>query len=433
MNDMVHDDSVVGIIPQLDLFTPPVLQSAVERSVIVEYRPTSQIGSESAPVHFSLGGDSRHYLDLQRTRLNVKLKLVREDGKPMEDDEKTAPVNLTLHSMWSQVDIQVSGKPVSSTNGYPYVAMIQTLLRNSAESKRSFLPAQMYFQDTGNIEEVMLNTGGVQRQIFFEKNSSVEMEGPLASDICSTNRYILCNTAIDIRLFRSRPEFLVITETENKYSAQIEDICLKAHYIEVSPGIISGHAAALQKAPAIYPFTRTELKTYTIPSGSRSFNFDNIFNSFCPEKVVAAFVASDAFSGNFKKNPFNFQHFDLTSIEVAVDGLPVPSRGLKCNFDKEGRQVAAAISRMYDSVGASNNPNFGNGIGLDEFVNGHALYCFTICGAGLEDNLMEVRRSANVSVQGSFDTPTKQSVTLILYSESPAIAEIEASRNIITH
>jgi len=290
----------------------------------------------------------------------------------------------------------------------------------------------MFFPDGENIDEVDLNGGALQRKQFFSKNSIVEMEGPLASDICSTNRFILSNTAIDIRLFRSRPEFVVTTETDNKYSVHIEDICLKAHYIEVSPGVISGHAAALEKAPAIYPFTRTEIKTFTIPSGSRSFNFDNIFNSSCPEKVVAAFVSADSFSGNFKKNPFNFQHFNLTSIEVAVDGLPAPSRGLKCNFDSEkGRQVAAAFTRMYDVVGADTNPHFSNGIGLKDFGKGYALFCFTICGPGLEDNLMEVRRSANVSVQGSFDTPTKESVTLILYSESPAIAEIEASRNVI--
>ena len=51
----VPKNAMVGLPPQLDLFERPIIQSGVERALIVEYRPTNQISSQQAPVSFVLG------------------------------------------------------------------------------------------------------------------------------------------------------------------------------------------------------------------------------------------------------------------------------------------------------------------------------------------------------------------------------------------
>ena len=106
----------------------------------------------------------------------------------------------------------------------------------------------MFYLDNNDLDKCLLNTGALQRLQLFEESESVEMEGPLYDDICQINRYILNNTQIDIKLFRARQEFVIMTETDDKYKIEIEDICLKAYYIKVMPTIITGHAKGLEKS-----------------------------------------------------------------------------------------------------------------------------------------------------------------------------------------
>jgi len=433
--ESVPDNALVGLPPQLDLFERPIIQGGVERAFFVEYRPTNQISSQQAPVSFVLGGDSKHYLDLRKTKLYVKAKITKEDGTKIVKDDPVATVNLTLHSMWSQVDIKISGHSMSlSDNSYPYKSYFQTLLKTSSDVKDSQLCAQMYFNDDGDKEKVTANTGCIKRLSLFSESSCVEMEGPLLEDICQTSRYILNNTQIEIKLFRSRPEFVIMTENDEKYQLHIEDICLKACYIDVNPGVITGHAEGLRKSNAIYPFIKVQMKSFHISTGARNFNWDNLFNTECPTKVLVGFVESDSFSGNFKKNPFNFQHFDLSEIELCCDGTSVPSRPMKVNFDGEGREVVTPFLRLHECLGGNCGPSiFGSGLTMKKFANGYTIYSFPVYGGGGEGNFIEIKKSANVRIQGTFSKPLSKAVTAVIYGEFPSIAEIEDTRNVIVN
>ena len=111
---------MLGVPTQLNVFAPPIVQSAIERVLIVEYRPTNQISSQDAPVVFVLGGNSKHYLDLKRTKLYLKAKISKEDGTDIVKGAAVCPINLTLQSLWSQIDIKISGQSLSlSNNTYP--------------------------------------------------------------------------------------------------------------------------------------------------------------------------------------------------------------------------------------------------------------------------------------------------------------------------
>ena len=244
------------------------------------------------------------------------------------------------------------------------------------------------------------------------------------------NKFLVHKNRI-LKKIETKDGYIPKLSTLLKYKIEIEDICLKAYYIEVMPTIITGHAKGLEKSNAIYPFTRVQMKSFNIASGSRGFHYDNIFNSECATKVICGFVESDSYSGNFKKNPFNFQLFDLNEIELCVDGQSVPSRSLKMSNDKLGRHVIAPYSRLHECTGSNCNLSFGNEITPKQFANGYGLYLFTLYGGGHEGNFMEIKRSANVKIQGNFSTALTKAVTLIIYAEFPAIMELEASRNVI--
>ena len=60
------------------------------------------------------------------TNLYVEAKVVCTDGSPLPDDTDVAPVNLTLHSLFSQVDVSLNDRLVTSSKAtYPYRAYLE--------------------------------------------------------------------------------------------------------------------------------------------------------------------------------------------------------------------------------------------------------------------------------------------------------------------
>ena len=64
--------------------------------------------------------------------------------------------------------------------------------------------------------------------------------------------------------------------------------------ISVAPEIMVAHNAMLAKTPAKYPYDRTRILTYALPTGSYLFREDNLFQFEKPDKIIVGFVSSAA-------------------------------------------------------------------------------------------------------------------------------------------
>ena len=58
---------------------------------------------------------------------------------------------------------------------------------------------------------------------------------------------------------------------------------------------------------------------------------------------------NDSYNGNYKKNLFNFQHYNLTQIEISVNGEEVPFKPLKLNFDD--KLIVTAYNALFSGTG----------------------------------------------------------------------------------
>jgi hypothetical protein len=423
-------------LPELNLFEEPTKQTTVLRNLFVDFRPTSQIVSQEAPVSFTLGGDCSHYLDLKRCRLNIKLRLLKADGTELTADEskKACPINLIFHSIWNQVELRIGGRLISSSNNhYPYKSYIQTVLKASGDAKRSHLQLQGFFEDTKPVDKVDGNIGAVARSNLFKESNSVILEGPVLEDFFQNNKYLLNNTSLELKLYRARQKFICMSDDDAlKVKVQLEDVTFKACYVDICPEVLLAHAAALLLQNAIYPYIRTDILTFSIASGSHQMNIDNIFSGICPTKIVVAFVDSDAFIGDTKKNPFSFELFGLTDIQVLVDGVSSPGRPIRVGSEGSKNTVASALAALTDTIGAMSDLNFGNEISLKSFAEGTALFAFPIYGGGSVCDVYEhPKKSANIRIEGTFATALTKTVTAIVYGEYPGRVEIEASRHVI--
>ena len=79
----------------------------------------------------------------------VKLRVKHEDGTKFLAGEEVATVKVFLQSLFSQIDVGIQGKGLSSTSGYyPYKAYLQTLLKYGSDAKNSYLSTQLWMKDT---------------------------------------------------------------------------------------------------------------------------------------------------------------------------------------------------------------------------------------------------------------------------------------------
>lgn len=90
------------------------------------------------------------------------------------------------------------------------------------------------------------------------------------------------------------------------------------------PGIIVGHNKTLETTTAKYPLINIDVKLTSIASGQTRFIWDNIYLTQCPSKIMVGLVSTEAQTGNYRKNPFNFQTFKARQNGVFVNNVSIP-------------------------------------------------------------------------------------------------------------
>jgi hypothetical protein len=445
----LHKDSKQATIPELEIFQVPDTQTAVEHMYKLDVRPMTSV-SESSVVEFVFGGENSDYLCLKGSRLAIKMQLLHEDGTKLHlqektmagvvktgsaVDEKAVPVNLALHSMWSQIDVFINGQRMTqASNMQPYKAYIKTLMRNGTEAKKTQLAAQGYQQETGaNLDDLDSdNKGYVWRQKMFKGSKTVEFEGPLLEDIMELDKYLLNGMRVQIKLYPSLKKFFVMaSDTSKEYKVKLIDIVLRACMIKVSPGVILGHAKAMESQNAVYPYTRVETKSYAIGSATRNVYLDNLYQGNRPSRLVLGFVASQAFNGAYDRNPFKFHHYNVTDIRLVVDGQTVPGRPLKVDFDLlTGSNYIEAYVNMFESLGVAGK-DFGAGLTPELYAQGHTLFVYNLEPMPLNQPYINLKRHANVRLEINFEFPLTETITAVLYSEYTGVFEVDSARNVI--
>ena len=120
----------------------------MEKGSWVEFRPISSL-TNNGPIDFHVAATEDEYIDIGRTRLYLKVTIRKNNNQLIDDNDEIAPINLILHSLFSQVDVKLNGTLVTpSLTTYPYRAYLETLLSYGQLSKKEQLKMQGWWGDT---------------------------------------------------------------------------------------------------------------------------------------------------------------------------------------------------------------------------------------------------------------------------------------------
>ena len=130
------------------------------------------------------------------------------------------PINNLLQSIWSQVEVSIGGKVISSSSSnYPYKSYIKTLLyRCDNAAMKNMLCTELFYEDTeGNhdsLNDSPFNQGAYDQRKMTK--DGIEMEGFLAEDIFDVDKYLLNGIDFDLKLYLARPSCMLMSDHSSK-------------------------------------------------------------------------------------------------------------------------------------------------------------------------------------------------------------------------
>ena len=432
---------------EIALFSRPPVNVAEDRISWHEIRPSYMSNAEYSSINFSIIGNSTQYVKLADTELYVRLAIQKEDGSafnvfneeglklPLPQMETGVPVDFILHSMWSSVDVKMNNNLVSeSGTNYMYKSLMEALLTYNDTTKKIQLSNEGFTGDSGDFTQINpdsppYNHGLKMRYKWFKEFPSVEFVGPLMADICNQDRLILPGVDIDIKLWPTRDEFRLITHPSGlRCKLVIEEIYLDVCKVSVSPEVMMGHNAALEISDCIYPFARTDLRTFNIAEGNFGINIEDIWQGEVPSRLVVAFVKSQAYNGDFNLNPYHFEHFDVSDIGFFVNGEATPRPAFK--LDLANGIYIQGLNSLYKITGKTME-NSDIGITRDTYQQGYTLIGFDVDPTTSPDfRYVGKPREGHTKLEVRFKNGLPNPVTVILYATFPEIMTIDQSRNV---
>ena len=136
------------------------------------------------------------------------------------------------------------------------------------------MPTMGYLPDSGYDPAQILTTAsvnGVIRSQWIEDSRQVQLVGKFYTDIYTCNRPILNGVSLDVTLFRTRPEFTLLTKNvfaDKKYQIKLLDCKLAVRRLKLTMEWKSTLEAHLKHEPAKYPFISTDCSNFNIWEGA---------------------------------------------------------------------------------------------------------------------------------------------------------------------
>ena len=178
--------------------------------------------TSSSPIECIVSGSGEDYMDLNNTLLEVKTCIKTTNDSPVDAAVAVAPINNSLHSLFSQIYVSLHDVNVSSaTTTYPYRAYIETHLNYGINVKKSRLQAAMYFIDDNLTVSYPIpdsssagNTGLKKRHGICTAKPTFDMIGPLHEDVFNQRKYMLNGVTMKVRTTRNKNSFVLMTKSD---------------------------------------------------------------------------------------------------------------------------------------------------------------------------------------------------------------------------
>jgi hypothetical protein len=271
--------------------------------------------------------------------------------------------------------------------------------------------------------------GAIVRHGMTKESKTLELLGPIYTDVLQQSHLLLNGIPLKIQLIPHSDAFRVMAhDTTKTYKLVPDEIKMLVCYVDVKPAVYNDIIRKLNNDTLKYNYMRKEMYPFTVNKGESRASLNDIFQGRIPNRVTIGLVSTEAFMGNFQKNPFNFQTYKLKALEISVNGKHIPSeQGLQMDFTND--QMVEAYDSLFTGMG-KHLIDSSVGINRYQYSNGYALYCFSIDPALVGYTQQPTKKNGNFKIDLRFSESLTENITVLVQGEFPQTIEVDKSRNV---
>lgn len=415
---------------ETDLFSEHGYDISVQSSTTTKYHPTSTI-SQTAPLEFFIQGNDTHYIDLSKTKIKLRCKVVGAndaDLAPQPDPTilNYAFVNYIAASAFEKVTVKLNETEVTQkSNLYPYQAYLETLLNYGSDFKKGQAEAGGFYRvkDEASTDD----EGWKSRNEICEESKVFEVMARPHGEIFNYDKYIFPGLDLRVSFHRSSDTFVMecVGTAAQNVKLKILEAELLVQKVTLLPSIQLAQLKLWQDRPIVYQGTQVLMKSYSLPIGTLQHTNEQLLNGLLPDRLIIGLVGTTNVQGSYATNPFNFQDQGLQQIIVSCNS-EVPAQ-YTINMDKDNNRILDGFISLFDALGLTNCDSSLD-IRLKEYKAGKTLYGFDLrC---LSADGKPIPRHGNVSIFLKFKNALAASTTVILYPEYPVTMNIDHNKRV---
>ena len=202
------------------------------------------------------------------------------------------------------------------------------------------------------------------------------------SEIFEQLKLLPPNTVLDIDFDRHNSDFLLLTKHNNRnYTLKMESCELLTRLVDMDEEITAEiDSVSISGRCMLYPVHRVKMMYYSCGANVvelSNFNLLTTKGNLLPCRIIVVMVREDAVHGNYNRDPFNYQYFNLAEFSLKVGSEQIPLPKLKCNMDDDSNDIL----RPPFSALLANHSLFSNeelGINPSNYRNGNVFLAWDL-------------------------------------------------------
>ena len=417
----------------LNVFQVPPVDATLKEGKTVYYYPLNAI-SDSGPFEFIVPKDPDSWTALPLTRLEGELEISKRDASAWADaTDLVSVVNLFPQSIHKHCEVELNGIQVCdlSSPTYAWKAYIEKHLTYTKDAKESHLLCELYLKDTEGKESLFATTTASWNQRKNKlKNRKFNFSCIIHSDFFQSKTWLLPNNELKLKLIRNQDDFSLLgaTDMANKYKIGVKNLKLAIRRIKIDKAVDLAIEAKLENSPAIYEVTQSKIKTFLVPTGTKTIDFPSILQGNLPRHVIFGFLGAKSFNGAIDANPFYFNHRNVNLFNLKINGSPVVPTPFTPDF--AGDNYTREYRWFLDNVGIQHE-NETNGITRTEWMTNSCFWPFDLTPDLCNGFHIHEGRQGNMDLSLSFSEETTENLHMLVYGSFNSAIQIDKFRNVI--
>jgi hypothetical protein len=383
-------------VERYDLFNIPPTNVFEDRVWTEEIR-SGNVLADSHILSFYWKCNMDEWLDLREQLLFMRYRLYKADGSPFtaEEGQDFVLERNFFHNIFQTPTIKINDVALNDqVHNYAYLNDMETLLQSTTYQEAEMNQCTGWYTSDGRHMDGDTITGidgtaddqapALRNKTRAEalSNKPKELLGTINVPVFKMRRVLLPGSKINIDLKRwDTCNFFATFKTD--YSTEAKEktglkVTIEDIYFQVKKRKLSSNDGANSKSfnslmlskvmdhKANYPILRPVFKTFSIPTGSRSYSAQELFTNRVPTKVIIGFVESERYHGHPNKTPFAYQHFNITKLYLTHGQLKYPSHENLTDFST-GKGVLELWLNSTKKLIYPNDPTFQTAITYEEF------------------------------------------------------------------